>query len=65
MIQNALMVTSDWWVVVLRGKDVWRSAVADDGALFVMTCGVMLMQMWLAGSWDIGIQVSALPCYPQ
>jgi hypothetical protein len=51
------MVMSDWWVVVLRGKDVWRSAVVDDGALFAMTCGVMLMLVWFAGSWDIGIQV--------
>ena len=58
-IQNAQMVTSDWWVAVLRWKDVWRFAIVDDGALSVMICGVMLMLMWLADSWDIVIQVSA------
>ena len=64
-IQNAQMVMSDWWVVELREKDVWRSAVVDDGVLFVMTCGVMLMPMWFAGSWDIVIQVGVFPCSPQ
>ena len=57
-MQNALMVISDWWVVVMICKDVWRSAAVDDGVQFVTTFGVMLMLMWFADSWDIVIQVS-------
>ena len=37
---------------------MWKSAAADDGAPSVMTCGVMLMPMWSADSWDIVTQVN-------
>jgi hypothetical protein len=34
--------------------DVWRSATAISGVQCVMTCGALLMPMWLADSWDSG-----------
>ena len=44
----ALLVMSDWWVVQMSWKDVWKSVTMNNGALFVMMAGVLLMLEWFA-----------------
>lgn len=56
-MQSVPVETSDWWVELERWRGVLKSAVVDDGALSVTTCGVMLMLTWPVGSWAIVIQV--------
>ena len=33
-------------------RDVWRFVATSNGAQFVITCGVMLMQQLFADIWD-------------
>ena len=49
---SVMMETLGWWVEQLHMKDVWRFAGMKFGALCVMISGQLLMQRWLADSWD-------------
>ncbi len=47
------MARFNWWEVPTSMKDVWKSASMRPGELFAMDCGLWLMLMWSAGSWDM------------
>ena len=42
-------------------RDVWRFVATSNGAQFVITCGLMLMQQLLADIWDTLDSVSFKP----
>ena len=51
------METSDLLMVLMLEKVVWRFAAIKLGVQFVMTFGILLMQVWLAYNLDIKAQV--------
>ena len=50
------MEISDFLEEILL-QDVWKSAVEENGALSVMTTGMMLMHKLYVISWDLHEQV--------
>ena len=49
---SVMMETLGWWEEPISMMDVWRFAGMKFGALCVMISGQLLMQRWLADSWD-------------
>ena len=49
------MVISGWFMEGMLALMLveWKYAREDDGALFVMTPGIIMMLKWSAGNWDI------------